>query len=132
MTIGDRNQVTDGLGELLDGAEPLWLLSALQQVSKLTRQQLNLLRCLASGMDNRTIAKTMRCSDRTVKLHATEAVRRLGVSARLQAALVGHHLILSRAMDLPENSISISKPSRNDNADLYMPRKAICDPATPY
>jgi DNA-binding NarL/FixJ family response regulator len=92
--------------DVFEDEEPAWLIAALNHVSKLTRQQLKVLRCLASGMDNKRIARTIECSDRTVKLHATEAVRRLGVESRLQAALVGHHLVLTKVIELPDLPLS--------------------------
>ena len=99
--------------EILDSAaEPDWLISALPRIERLTRRQLSLLGYLASGMDNKTIAGAMHCSDRTVKLHATEVVRRLGVSSRLQAALVGHHVLLSRTIN------ASCSPFGNDSGEL--------------
>lgn len=75
--------------------EAAWISEAASRVHQLTPRQLEALRCLAAGMDGRALAKALRCSDRTAKLHTSEIIRRLGVGSRLQAGLVGYHLIMT-------------------------------------
>jgi DNA-binding NarL/FixJ family response regulator len=83
-------------GRSLTGTNvPGWLYEATRRIRKLTPRQLDVLRCLAEGMDGRTIARALRCSERTVKLHTAGVVQRLGVGSRMQAALVGYHVAIT-------------------------------------
>jgi DNA-binding NarL/FixJ family response regulator len=49
------------------------------------------------------IAKALERSERTVKLHTTEVIRRLELETRTQAALVGYHLTFNGILTIPEN-----------------------------
>lgn len=71
-----------------------WLQNALLCLSTLSPQQLVVLRCLAAGMDNRSIAAIMGRSERTIKAHVSALIERLHVESRLQLGLVGYHVIL--------------------------------------
>jgi DNA-binding NarL/FixJ family response regulator len=74
---------------------PVWVHAAAARVGQLTPQQTRVLRYLAAGMDSPTIRKALGCSERTVKLHVSGVLQRLGVNSRTQAALVGYHLVIT-------------------------------------
>ncbi len=59
----------------------------------LSPRQLTLLRCLAEGMPNKTIAATLRLSEGTVKQYLNELYLRLGVQNRSQAALEAREIL---------------------------------------
>lgn len=80
---------------------PAWLRAAAEHTARLTPRQTIVLGYLAQGMSAAAIARALACSERTVKLHTTEVVRRLELESRIQAALVGYHLTLSGALDTP-------------------------------
>jgi DNA-binding NarL/FixJ family response regulator len=71
-----------------------WLQDALLRISTLSPQQLVVLRCLAAGMDNRSIAAVMDRSERTIKAHVSALIERLHVDSRLQLGLIGYHVVL--------------------------------------
>jgi DNA-binding NarL/FixJ family response regulator len=54
---------------------------------ELTKRELEVLRLLADGLDNREIAKALFVSPTTVKRHVSSIVAKLGVSNRVQAAI---------------------------------------------
>ena len=60
-----------------------------QDVWNLTRREVDVLECLTSGRSNREIAAELHMSMGTVKAHLTSLYRKLGVSSRLQASIVG-------------------------------------------
>jgi DNA-binding NarL/FixJ family response regulator len=53
----------------------------------LSPRQAELLSLIAAGMDNKTIARHLGISDKTVKNHLTELFRRINVQSRTQAAI---------------------------------------------
>lgn len=54
----------------------------------LNRQQLAIIRLVAQGYTNREIAQRMFLSEKTVKGYLAEAMRRMGVKNRVEAAMV--------------------------------------------
>jgi DNA-binding NarL/FixJ family response regulator len=84
---------------------PAWLRAAAGRTAQLTPRQLSVLTCLAQGMSIAAMARALACSERTVKLHTTEVIRRLELESRTQAALVGYHLTLSGMLGMPERSM---------------------------
>ncbi|OFV98019.1 MAG: hypothetical protein A3F68_04305 [Acidobacteria bacterium RIFCSPLOWO2_12_FULL_54_10] len=54
----------------------------------LSRQELNVLRCIAAGMDTKSAAAVLFISPTTVRNHVQNIFRRLGVHSRLEAALI--------------------------------------------
>jgi len=56
--------------------------------SPLNRQQLAIIRLVAQGYTNREIAEQMFLSEKTVKGYLAEALRRMGVKNRVEAAMV--------------------------------------------
>jgi DNA-binding NarL/FixJ family response regulator len=55
----------------------------------LTARELDVLAFLVAGMTNRDIAKELDLAESTVKYYLSSVYRRLGVSNRTEAALVG-------------------------------------------
>lgn len=82
-------------------AELPWLSDALKNYRELAPTQKAVLGCLAAGMNIRTTAEHLSRSERTVKSHTTAILNRLGVESRLQAGIVGYHLVLRGELDLP-------------------------------
>jgi DNA-binding CsgD family transcriptional regulator len=70
-----------------------WLYIAAARIPQLTPQQGRVLACLAVGMEGRSISRSLACKERTVKLHVSGLIQRLGVRSRIQAALVGYYAI---------------------------------------
>jgi DNA-binding CsgD family transcriptional regulator len=58
----------------------------------LTPRELEVLRCVAEGMDNLKIAALLSVSERTVKAHVSSLFRKLGIENRTELALWGHNL----------------------------------------
>jgi DNA-binding CsgD family transcriptional regulator len=52
----------------------------------LTRRELEVLRHVATGATNRTVASTLWVTDQTVKFHLSNIYRKLGVSNRFEAS----------------------------------------------
>ncbi|WP_213581057.1 LuxR C-terminal-related transcriptional regulator [Paenibacillus sp. J2TS4] len=72
-----------------DGASPQHLLS------RLTRQEMNVLNLLAQGFANRDIAETLSTSTETVKRHCKNIYKKLSVSNRHEAvSLLSDHFIV--------------------------------------
>ena len=55
---------------------------------EMTDRELDVLRLLADGLDNRQIAEALFLSPTTVKRHVGSIVAKLGVSNRVQAAIL--------------------------------------------
>jgi two-component system nitrate/nitrite response regulator NarL len=56
----------------------------------LTERESEILECLASGMNNKTIARKLGISDTTVKVHIKNLLRKLNLTSRLEAAVWKH------------------------------------------
>lgn len=63
-----------------------------RDLSALTRRQRTVLRLLGEGQSNRQIAEQLHLSEWTVKAHVSAVLRKLGVSTRVEAALIGREL----------------------------------------
>lgn len=59
-----------------------------EEKSPLNRQQLAIIRLVAQGYTNREIAEQMFLSEKTVKGYLAEALRRMGVKNRVEAAMM--------------------------------------------
>jgi DNA-binding NarL/FixJ family response regulator len=80
------------------GRLPLTWTDACQRITTLTTRELEVLDLLGHGYDNRKISLSLGITERTVKLHITSILRKLGVESRLQAglvAIVAPHIPLS-------------------------------------
>ncbi|MET7991694.1 response regulator transcription factor [Amycolatopsis sp. NPDC005232] len=85
-----------GIREIVAGGSPLdpkaarVLLSdrrAAQPAAKLTDREREVLRMVGEGLPNKSIARRLGITERTVKAHLTNVYQRLGVTDRTQAAL---------------------------------------------
>jgi len=63
-----------------------------KQLAQLTPRELDVLRLIASGANNREIAKSLFLSENTVKNYVTNILSRLNLRDRAQAALFAHSL----------------------------------------
>jgi DNA-binding NarL/FixJ family response regulator len=57
-------------------------------IDTLTEREHEILRAIAEGMPNKVIGAKLFISEKTVKTHVNHIFRKLGVTSRLQAALV--------------------------------------------
>lgn len=60
----------------------------------LTNREVDVLRELAAGRSNRQIAQALFISPKTVSVHVSNILRKLGLPGRTQAAEVAHRLAL--------------------------------------
>jgi two-component system, NarL family, response regulator LiaR len=81
----------------------------------LTKREREVLRLIASGMDNASIAKTLTITPATVKFHVSQILSKLNVSTRTEAMLYAleHNLISGRADESPALGCC-----RHDEAEL--------------
>jgi len=63
---------------------------------QLTRTQMEVLRCVHSGLLNKQIAHELGIAEATVKVHMTALMRKLNVRNRTQAAIVAGNFGWSR------------------------------------
>jgi DNA-binding CsgD family transcriptional regulator len=57
------------------------------RIGELTRREHEVFLLLGEGLDNRKISLSLGVGERTVKLHVTSILRKLGLESRLQAGL---------------------------------------------
>ncbi|WP_435100721.1 response regulator transcription factor [Arhodomonas sp. AD133] len=98
----DTSLIRSALRLILDGGQyfPGWALTDSgsrptapdPDTSALTRRQRTVLRLLGEGCSNRQIAEALHLSEWTVKAHVSAVLRKLGVSTRLEAALIGREI----------------------------------------
>jgi DNA-binding NarL/FixJ family response regulator len=55
--------------------------------ARLSERELDVLRCVAKGLPNKLIARSLGISEKTVKAHLTRIYQQIGVTDRTQAAL---------------------------------------------
>jgi DNA-binding NarL/FixJ family response regulator len=63
--------------------------SLLSSDQPLTQREIEILRMLAEGMANKTIARLLHISEHTVKFHLSSIFAKLGVSSRTEAVTIG-------------------------------------------
>lgn len=66
--------------------------AAAPQANGLTQRQLEVLRLVGEGRNNKEIARELDITERTVRAHLTELFRALGVSSRTQSVLAAQRL----------------------------------------
>lgn len=62
-----------------------------QAIERLTPREKDILKALARGYDNQTIADELHLTTATVRSHVVQVLRKLEVDSRLQAALIAVH-----------------------------------------
>lgn len=69
-----------------------------EAAQNLTRRELEVLQCIVDGMSNKECAEHLFISEKTVKNHVTNLLRKLGVEDRTQAAVyaVQHGIVKAR------------------------------------
>lgn len=80
-------------------------------LSTLTARELEVLACLARGLGNRAIARTLEISTATVRTHISHLLPKLGAANRTQAA------VRARGLDVPGNRQG-EKDNRWSDKDL--------------
>jgi DNA-binding NarL/FixJ family response regulator len=71
--------------------EPLWPMTTTQgQAIELTARELEILRCLAQGMDNSAISKQLFISAVTVRNHIAKILQKLDVHTKLAAVVFAY------------------------------------------
>jgi DNA-binding NarL/FixJ family response regulator len=68
-------------------ASPGGIHSSLALVEELTPRELEVLRLMAEGLPNKTIARQMEISEHTVKFHVNAILGKLGVTSRTEAVV---------------------------------------------
>lgn len=79
-------QVAGMLARFVRGAAPSP--GPLTPLSELTPREREILKHLAEGQSNKVIARALTITDGTVKLHVKSILRKLGVSSRVEAAVM--------------------------------------------
>jgi DNA-binding NarL/FixJ family response regulator len=81
--------------ESLSGPDGRWAAQR-NRIGALTRREYEVFLLLGEGLDNRKISLCLGVGERTVKLHVTSVLSKLGVQSRLQAGLVSaEHALLA-------------------------------------
>ena len=82
--------IQDSLSEILKQALIDPKLSRKDEEISLTEREREILQCLASGLNNKTIARKLGISDTTVKVHIKHMLSKLKLTSRLEAAVWAH------------------------------------------
>nr|WP_205616277.1 helix-turn-helix transcriptional regulator [Streptomyces harenosi] len=90
-----RETGTEGVPDLLD---PCRWSAPVSRVDSLSARERRVLVLLGIGESNRSIARRLDVSERTVKAHITRILAKLQVESRLQAGLVACAWARARAM----------------------------------
>ena len=69
--------------------------------AELTPREREILECIADGMSNKMIARTLDITDGTVKLHVKAILRKLGMRSRVEAAVAAVEHGLGRKRQAP-------------------------------
>jgi DNA-binding CsgD family transcriptional regulator len=78
-------------------AIPQPIAAALRSTQQLSSREWTVFQFLGVGYDNRSIARELRVSERTVKRHVSVILAKLGLESRLQAGLAALIISSSRA-----------------------------------
>ena len=82
--------IQDSLTEILKQAFIDPKLSRKDEEISLTEREREILQCLATGLNNKTIARKLGISDTTVKVHIKHMLSKLKLTSRLEAAVWAH------------------------------------------
>lgn len=112
---GPLNELLDGVTLLAGGSRYMSLSVAQRMADSLTRAALTcreteVLRLVAAGQPNKTIARQLRIELGTVKSHISAIMAKLGASSRTQAARI------AAARGLVEDQVPVERESRPSRA----------------
>ena len=93
------------------------LRAASSRVISLTSRQLEVLRLLADGLNNKSIAEHMGISQATAKQFITAILLKLCLESRLQAGLVGFAVLVIGEGQLAELPANVGRRSSADERD---------------
>ena len=89
--IETRNLAASAFGKLLDKRRPsAELARQFKQWQRITPRQRSVMRQLAAGHDNRSIAKSMSVGERAIKAHVSALLALFGLDNRTELALLAH------------------------------------------
>lgn len=92
----EAEQILDGIRSVASGAAPvdpavarslLTTVRRLDPIAQLTEREREVLELVRQGWPNKSIARRLDISERTVKAHVTQILQRLGAADRTQAAV---------------------------------------------
>ncbi|NEP80921.1 MAG: response regulator transcription factor [Okeania sp. SIO3C4] len=86
-------QLGPGIGKKVISQMAIPVSNLPQNWQELTPREQEILKLIASGANNREIAKTLYISEKTVKNHITNILRRLNLRDRTQAAIFAHSIL---------------------------------------
>ncbi|MDY7006222.1 MAG: response regulator transcription factor [Cyanobacteriota bacterium] len=86
-------QLGPGIGKKVISQMAIPVSNLPQNWQELTPREQEILKLIASGANNREIAKTLYISEKTVKNHITKILRRLNLRDRTQAAIFAHSIL---------------------------------------
>lgn len=85
--IAGRVAISDNLGGLLAAALRAETQAAGRSLSALTERERSILRCLATGLSNKLIARDLEIAEGTVKVHIKNLLKKLNFRSRVEAAV---------------------------------------------
>ncbi|MGB4811407.1 MAG: two-component system response regulator NarL [Methylophilaceae bacterium] len=88
--VGGMTVIQDSLTDVLKQALIDPKLSRKDEYASLTERECEILQCLAAGLNNKTIARSLGISDTTVKVHIKHMLSKLKLTSRLEAAVWAH------------------------------------------
>jgi DNA-binding CsgD family transcriptional regulator len=95
---------------ILRAALPQPIVAALLRIRTLSRREQAVFDLLGIGYDNRSLARELKVSERTVKRHVTAILTKLGLESRLQAGLAALiTLSCSAERPWPKSPIGVTK-----------------------
>jgi len=117
---GPLNELLDGVTMLAGGSRYMSLSVAQRMADSLTRAALTsreteVLRLVAAGQPNKTIARQLRIELGTVKSHISAIMAKLGASSRTQAARI------AAARGLVEDPVPMERDLRPSHAHSFQP-----------
>ena len=117
---GPLNELLDGVTMLAGGSRYMSLSVAQRMADSLTRAALTsreteVLRLVAAGQPNKTIARQLKIELGTVKSHISAIMAKLGASSRTQAARI------AAARGLVEDPVPIERDLRPSHAHSFQP-----------
>lgn len=117
---GPLNELLDGVTMLAGGSRYMSLSVAQRMADSLTRAALTsreteVLRLVAAGQPNKTIARQLKIELGTVKSHISAIMAKLGASSRTQAARI------AAARGLVEDHVPVDRDMRASHAHSFQP-----------